>query len=65
MITGKLTLYELVLIGLWVATTIRQYVAWRSHRLHSRQIAQLQQMHSGTQEDHPPEPSPGEGPSHQ
>jgi hypothetical protein len=72
MITGKFTLYELVLICLWIATSIRQYIAFRAHRVHSRQIAQLktdhkihtgqiaqlENMHTGVTVEHPPEPSP-------
>jgi hypothetical protein len=65
-ITGKFTLYEAVLIGLWIATTVRSYIA---HKMHSRQIAnhtreiqQLEVMHDGTTEQHPAEPSPGEKP---
>lgn len=35
------------------------------HQTHTLQIVQLQQMHDGVEESHPPEPSPDESPSHQ
>ncbi|MGB6771177.1 MAG: hypothetical protein WBF51_04150 [Candidatus Dormiibacterota bacterium] len=57
MITGRFTLYELVLILLWIATTIRMYVG---HRMHTKQIGDLQKMHPTEDGQHPPEPSPGE-----
>jgi hypothetical protein len=59
-LTGTFTIYDLVIIGLFVAGCVKSYIDYRLHHKHTQQIAQLETMHGGTTELHPPEPSPGE-----
>jgi hypothetical protein len=60
--TGTFTVYDLVLILLFAGGVVERLVAWHSHRVHTREIEALEEMHEGTVENHPPEPSPGENP---
>ena len=66
--SGTFSIYDAVLLFIFFGGVVERLIAWRAHRLHTRQIAgegveiaQLQQMHDpAAATDHPPEPSPRE-----